>query len=100
VNGERAAGLPPALIWDGNDAGRRLIPLMLVPVVLAIAALAAYRNRRTLGLATARLSRFVRRRQPRLSLIMSLLFIGLSIPVLIFILIYNYKRIRTASYRS
>ena len=84
--------LPAALIWDGNDGGRRLIPLMLVLVGLAIAALAAYRNRRTLGVATARLSPFVRRRQPRLSLIMSLLFIGLSIPVLIFILIYNYNK--------
>src|SRR5258707_7145642 len=31
-------------------------------------------------------------RRPRLSLIMSLLFIGLSIPVLIFILIYNYNK--------
>ena len=30
--------------------------------------------------------------RPRLSLIMSLLFIGLSIPILIFILIYNYNR--------
>jgi class 3 adenylate cyclase len=30
--------------------------------------------------------------QPRLSLIMSLLFIGLSIPILIFILIYNYNK--------
>ena len=31
-------------------------------------------------------------RRPKLSLIMSLLFIGLSIPVLIFILIYNYNK--------
>src|SRR6202163_1383093 len=31
-------------------------------------------------------------RRLRLSLIMSLLFIGLSIPVLIFILIYNYTK--------
>jgi class 3 adenylate cyclase len=30
--------------------------------------------------------------RPRLSLIMSLLFIGLSIPILIFILIYNYNK--------
>src|ERR1700730_6041916 len=30
--------------------------------------------------------------RPRLSLIMSLLFIGLSIPILIFILIYNYSK--------
>ena len=30
--------------------------------------------------------------RPRLSLVMSLLFIGLSIPILIFILIYNYNK--------
>ena len=68
---------------------------MLVPVGLAIAALVAYRNRRTLRVAIARLralSPFVRMGRPRLSLIMSLLFIGLSIPVLIFILIYNYNK--------
>ena len=89
--------LPAALIWDGNDGGLRrwLIPLVLVSAGLAIAALVAYRNRRTLRVTTARLSAlspFVRMRRPRLSLIMSLLFIGLSIPVLIFILIYNYNK--------
>jgi hypothetical protein len=31
---------------------------------------------------------------------MSLLFIGLSIPVLIFILIYNYNKTRPAWWRS
>src|SRR4029077_45427 len=35
---------------------------------------------------------FARMGRPKLSLIMSLLFIGLSIPVLIFILIYNYNK--------
>ena len=89
--------LPAALIWDGNDGSLRrwLIPLVLVSVGLAIAALVAYRNRRTLRVTSARLSAlspFVRMRRPRLSLIMSLLFIGLSIPVLIFILIYNYNK--------
>src|SRR3984893_15166389 len=40
--------LPKALIWDGNDGSLRrwLIPLLLVP--LAIAALVAYRSRRSL----------------------------------------------------
>ena len=89
--------LPAALIWDGNDGSvpRWLIPLVLVSVGLAIVALAGYRNRRTLRVTTARLSAvgpFSRMRQPKLSLIMSLLFIGLSIPVLIFILVYNYNK--------
>ena len=49
--------LPAALIWDGNDGSLRrwLIPLVLVPVGLAIAALVAYRNRRTLRVTIARL---------------------------------------------
>jgi hypothetical protein len=89
--------LPAALIWDGNDGSLRrwLIPLVLVPVGLAIAALVAYRNRRTLRVTIARLGAlppFATMGPPRLSLIMSLLFIGLSIPVLIFILIYNYNK--------
>jgi class 3 adenylate cyclase/ABC-type nitrate/sulfonate/bicarbonate transport system substrate-binding protein len=87
--------LPPALIWDGNDGSLRrwLIPLVLVPLGLGIAALLAYRRRLTPRVTMARLAalpRFAGR--PRLSLIMSLLFIGLSIPVLIFILIYNYNK--------
>ena len=89
--------LPAALIWDGNDGSLRrwLIALLLVTAGLAIAALVAYRSRRTLRDTIARLGalpRFVTMRRPRLSLIMSLLFIGLSIPVLIFILIYNYNK--------
>ena len=89
--------LPAALIWDGNDGSLRrwLIVLLFVTAGLAIAALVAYRSRRTLRGTIARLGalpRFVAMRRPRLSLIMSLLFIGLSIPVLIFILIYNYNK--------
>ena len=88
--------LPAALIWDGNGGPRRwLIPLALVSVGLAIAALVAYRKRPATRAAIARLGEllpFVRVGQPRLSLIMSLLFIGLSIPVLIFILVYNYNK--------
>ena len=66
-----------------------------MPVGLAIAALVAYRSRRTLRGALARLGALplvARMGRPRLSLIMSLLFIGLSIPILIFILIYNYSK--------
>ena len=49
------------------------------------------------GEALARLQERLRRpsgvgRLERLSLVMSLLFIGLSIPILIFILIYNYNK--------
>jgi class 3 adenylate cyclase/ABC-type nitrate/sulfonate/bicarbonate transport system substrate-binding protein len=94
--------LPKSLIWD-EDAGvlRRFErPLLLLPALLvglAIAALAwlAFRHRRFLQGSLARLGAlplFARIGRPKLSLIMSLLFIGLSIPILIFILIYNYNR--------
>jgi class 3 adenylate cyclase/ABC-type nitrate/sulfonate/bicarbonate transport system substrate-binding protein len=89
--------VPAALIWDGSDGNLRrwLILLALVAAGLATAALLAYRRRRTLRATMVRLGalpRFVAMGRPRLSLIMSLLFIGLSIPVLIFILIYNYNK--------
>ena len=89
--------LPPGLLWDGEAEieWRWLTPLLLVPFTLAIAALAAYRSSRSLRGALARLGALApaaRMRQPRLSLVMSLLFIGLSIPILIFILIYNYNK--------
>src|SRR6266852_1996145 len=89
--------LPEALIWYGNDGHlwRWLIPLLLMPVGLTIAALVAYRGRRTLRGTLARvgvLPLVAAMGRPRLSLIMSLLFIGLSIPILIFILIYNYSK--------
>jgi len=88
--------VPDVLIWDGNDGrqGRWLILLLLTSAGLAI-ALVAYRGRRALRGALARLGTFplvAALGQPRLSLIMSLLFIGLSIPILIFILIYNYSK--------
>ncbi len=87
--------LPAGLIWEGNDGSQRwrLILLLLIPIGLATATLIAYRNRLLLWHALARLSElpFLLGR-PRLSLIMSLLFIGLSIPILIFILIYNYNK--------
>ena len=90
--------VPAGLIWDGGPDSRqrgRLIPLLLLPVGLAIAALVAYRKRRVLRRGLVRLSALpfvARMSRPRLSLIMSLLFIGLSIPILIFILIYNYNK--------
>src|SRR5258705_1395651 len=89
--------LPAALIWDGNDGSLRrwLIALLLVTAGLAIAALVAYRRRRTLRSTVGRLAAMpwlAAMGRPRLSLIMSLLFIGLSIPVLVFILIYNYNK--------
>jgi class 3 adenylate cyclase/ABC-type nitrate/sulfonate/bicarbonate transport system substrate-binding protein len=89
--------LPAGLMWDREDdiEGRWLIPLFLLPVGLAIAALAVYRGRRSLRGTLARLGALApaaRLGRPRLSLVMSLLFIGLSIPILIFILIYNYNR--------
>jgi class 3 adenylate cyclase len=74
-----------------------LIPVLLVPVGLAIVVLVWYRNRRFLWRALSWLRALplfdrIGRQRPRLSLIMSLLFIGLSIPILIFILIYNYNK--------
>jgi class 3 adenylate cyclase/ABC-type nitrate/sulfonate/bicarbonate transport system substrate-binding protein len=89
--------LPAGLMWDRKDdiEGRWLIPLLFVLVVLAIAAVVAYRSRRAVRGALARVGAFpmfATMGRPRLSLIMSLLFIGLSIPILIFILIYNYSK--------
>jgi class 3 adenylate cyclase/ABC-type nitrate/sulfonate/bicarbonate transport system substrate-binding protein len=89
--------LPEALIWEDNGGGQRrwLAPLLLVPIGWAVAMLGAYRGRRALRGAIVKLSAlpvFATMRRPRLSLIMSLLFIGLSIPILIFILIYNYNK--------
>jgi class 3 adenylate cyclase/ABC-type nitrate/sulfonate/bicarbonate transport system substrate-binding protein len=89
--------LPEALIWEANDGSqwRRLIPLLPVPAGLAIVILVWYRNRLLLRRVLTRLSAlpfFDTIARPRLSLIMSLLFIGLSIPILIFILIYNYNK--------
>ena len=89
--------LPEALIWHGNDdpLWRWLTPLLLVPAGLMLAALVAYRSRRALRGALGRVGQLpliATMGRPRLSLIMSLLFIGLSIPILIFILIYNYSK--------
>jgi class 3 adenylate cyclase/ABC-type nitrate/sulfonate/bicarbonate transport system substrate-binding protein len=89
--------LPAGLMWNREDdiEGRWLIPLLLVVAGLAIVALAAYRSRRSLQRALARLGALPpvpTIGRPRLSLVMSLLFIGLSIPILIFILIYNYNK--------
>jgi class 3 adenylate cyclase/ABC-type nitrate/sulfonate/bicarbonate transport system substrate-binding protein len=88
--------LPEKLIWDGNGGGRwRWLAALLLLIGLATAGLVAYRGRIILWAARVRLAvlpLFVTMARPRLSLIMSLLFIGLSIPILIFILMYNYSR--------
>ncbi len=89
--------LPAGLMWTGDHGieGRWLIPLLIVQVGLAIAALVGYRSRRSLKEAMAcfgALPLVAAMGRPRLSLVMSSLFIGLSIPILIFILIYNYNR--------
>jgi class 3 adenylate cyclase/ABC-type nitrate/sulfonate/bicarbonate transport system substrate-binding protein len=91
------AALPAALIWQGNDGNqlRRFTPLLSVAGGLAIVILVWYRSRHHLRRALTQLSALPFLQtigRPRLSLIMSLLFIGLSIPVLIFILIYNYNK--------
>ncbi|CAN0434309.1 unnamed protein product, partial [Phaeothamnion confervicola] len=88
--------VPPGLIWDASS-GRRsgwMVPLVVV-ACLAIAALLVHHRDRSPGGARVwleALTRLIVRRRYRLSLIMSLLFIGLSIPALIFILIYNYNK--------
>src|SRR5260370_5532512 len=71
--------LPEALIWHGNDGPlwRWLTPLLLVPVGLAIAALVAYRSRRTLRGALSRVGApplVATMGRPKLSLIISVLF--------------------------
>ncbi|SHM66352.1 ABC transporter substrate-binding protein [Bradyrhizobium lablabi] len=92
----RDDALPQALIWEGSDTGMHAwsMPLLLGSVTAALAYL-AYRRRRSMAAAFAwlvMLPPIVAIGRPRLSLIMSLLFIALSIPVLIFILIYNYNK--------
>jgi class 3 adenylate cyclase/ABC-type nitrate/sulfonate/bicarbonate transport system substrate-binding protein len=92
--------VPKGLVW-GDDRGRRLGPEVLTIMVAAGAALA------TLGWAAMRFRGALRRRildrlrrlpfvaaleRPRLSVIVALMFVGLSIPILIFILVYNYSR--------
>jgi len=89
--------LPAGLMWDRNDDIERpwLIALLFLAIGLTIAAVVAYRSRRFLRGALARVGALplvATIGRPRLSLIMSLLFIGLSIPILIFILIYNYSK--------
>ena len=93
--------LPEGLIWDDHDGMHRFkrpllaLSALLVAGAIAVLAFRAYRRRRFLHgslIQRAAPPLFARIGQPRLSLIMSLLFIGLSIPILIFILIYNYNR--------
>jgi class 3 adenylate cyclase/ABC-type nitrate/sulfonate/bicarbonate transport system substrate-binding protein len=92
--------VPPGLIWDDHHGMHRfkrpllLLSALLVAGAIAVLAFLAHRRRRFLhdSLVEQVAPLFERIGRPRLSLIMSLLFIGLSIPILIFILIYNYNR--------
>jgi class 3 adenylate cyclase/ABC-type nitrate/sulfonate/bicarbonate transport system substrate-binding protein len=89
--------LPAGLMWNREDEieGRWLIPLLPVLAGLAIAALVAYLRRRSLRGTLVRLGKLPlvgSMGRPRLSLVISLAFIGLSIPILIFILVYNYSK--------
>jgi class 3 adenylate cyclase/ABC-type nitrate/sulfonate/bicarbonate transport system substrate-binding protein len=94
--------LPRSLIWNEDSGLLRwlkrpllLLPALLVGFAIAVPAWLAYRRRRLLRGSLAWLGAlplFAKVGRPRLSLIMSLLFIGLSIPILIFILIYNYNK--------
>jgi class 3 adenylate cyclase/ABC-type nitrate/sulfonate/bicarbonate transport system substrate-binding protein len=89
--------LPAALIWHNNEdsPGQWLSPLLPAAFLLTLVALVAYRSRYALRSARDRVGAHplvATMERPRLSLIMSSLFIGLSIPILIFILIYNYSK--------
>ncbi|MGY4424486.1 class 3 adenylate cyclase/ABC-type nitrate/sulfonate/bicarbonate transport system substrate-binding protein [Bradyrhizobium sp. JR6.1] len=88
--------LPAGLMWTSEDdiGEHGLIAVLLVVAGLAIVALVLYRSR-SLRRALARFGAFLPVAtigRPRLSVVMSLLFICLSIPILIFILIYNYNK--------
>ena len=88
------------MIWEDHDGMHRfkrpfLLSALLIAGAVAVLAFLAYRRRRVLHgplIRQAAPPLFARLGRPRLSLIMSLLFIGLSIPILIFILIYNYNK--------
>jgi class 3 adenylate cyclase/ABC-type nitrate/sulfonate/bicarbonate transport system substrate-binding protein len=79
------AKLPEGLIYASDDTGWRErlqapLPWILLAIVLAsVLSWAPYRNARAFGAM-------------RLSAVMSGLFVLLSIPVLIFILVYNYRQ--------
>ncbi|MDH2355820.1 ABC transporter substrate-binding protein [Bradyrhizobium sp. SSUT112] len=93
--------VPSGLILDRDEKfrGRLLTAMLLLGVGLAVIGLLAYRIRGSLRPAVARLKGFpliAALGRPRLSLIMSLAFVGLSIPILLFILIYNYTKNSTA----
>src|SRR5262249_9673828 len=92
--------VPAELIWAGGDSiAHWLKPQIVVPVLLILAAALAMGRRavrrRILGAAAPfgwRSPFAASGRRSRLSVVMALLFVGLSIPILIFILVYNYQR--------
>jgi len=83
------AELPSGFVYGTTGLGRlvRYRPLLIALglfVVVSVPAWLLYRR------VLRRLARSVRK--PKLSLIMSVFFVGLSLPVLGFILAYNYER--------
>ncbi len=84
--------VPDGMVWHPETRFLKLgLMLLFGAAGLALAAVLANRYRHRLrGSWSARF--YPSFGQPRLSLIMTVLFIGLSIPVLIFILIYNYNK--------
>ena len=84
-----SAELPKDFVYGegGIERWARLWPLLLGLGLLGLAAIPAWllyrRIERRLALSM---------RKPKLSLIMSALFVGLSLPVLAFILYYNHQR--------
>jgi class 3 adenylate cyclase/ABC-type nitrate/sulfonate/bicarbonate transport system substrate-binding protein len=92
--------VPAGLMWAGDDTLARWLRLQTLAPALLIVAAALILGRLVLrGRATGttapsawRLPFATAFARPRLSVVMALLFVGLSIPILIFILVYNYER--------
>ena len=81
--------LPKDFVYGASGIERwaRLRPVLLAAAVLALMCVPAWLLYRRLE---RRLARSMRK--PKLSLIMAALFVGLSLPVLAFILYFNYER--------
>lgn len=86
--------IPEDLIWHHSQDrfGHMAMYILLAIGIVAViggGAILLFRHRRNAMAGDDPLRRILR---VRLSLVMAVLFVGLSIPVLIFILIYNYTR--------